>query len=618
MCGFVGFVNFSGLAGTVAQRHRILDNMLTRVAHRGPDEESFFDDGIMALGFRRLSIIDLEGGQQPIWNENKQILGMVNGEIYNHLELRAQLEKSHRFGSNSDSEVLIHLYEDDGIDMLGKVNGMFAAAIWDAPDRRLVLARDRLGIKPLYYAVSGDTLLFGSELKALLAHPDCPRELDWQSVKQGKAVHQPVTPSYVVGVHHLPAGHMMIFEPDRQSRPFPYWSIHGHFANPEARPQHPPRYYIERYGELFDDSVNKRLMSEVPLGIFLSGGIDSTLIAAVASSQKAGLHCFTIAEKTTNMTGDLTQARIVANEFEFPLHPVLFDSTLLDELNFDLEYLEYMIWCADSPRFNFEWFFKRELHRYAKTNFPDLKVILTGTGADEFAGGYSTSFTRPRKNWQEYVGGHVLSGWKHFMHLEDKQTDHFCPDSDREQQRSSRSGYQHMMYMNLSSLQFYNLWHEDRTSASQGIEARVPFLDHRLVELLASVPPAYFAELFWNKRIVRDQLSRLMPNYAVNFPKVPFLDVPCNNSIQVLKVEILKRTFQDFREKYAKSAGAILPGAKMDRLYQLALSGSHEANRAIQMLFQVMQVEIFRQICLEGWRTPPSISATSPLKEGFI
>lgn len=618
MCGFAGFVNFSGLPGTAAQRHRTLDNMLTRVAHRGPDEESFYDDGIIALGFRRLSIIDVEGGQQPFWNESKQILGVVNGEIYNHQELRAQLGKSHRFGSNSDSEVLLHLYEDDDIDMLDKVNGMFAAAIWDAPNRRLVLARDRLGIKPLYYAFTGDTLLFGSELKALLAHPDCPRNLDWQVIKRGNAVHQPITPSYVVGVHHLPAGHMMVFEPDKQCRSFPYWSIHEHFANPDEQPQHSPRHYIERYGELFDDSVNKRLMSEVPLGIFLSGGIDSTLIAAAASSQEAGLHCFTIAEKTTEMTGDLPQAQFVANELDFPLHPVLFDSTVLDELNFGLEYLEYMIWCADSPRFNFEWFFKRELHRYAKTHFPDLKVILTGTGADEFAGGYSTSFTRPRKNWQEYVGGHVSSSWRQFMQLEDKQTDHFYPNSVLQQQRSSRSGYQHMMYMNLSSLQFYNLWHEDRTSSSQGIEARVPFLDHRLVELLASVPPVYFEELFWNKRIVRDQLSRLLPNYAADFPKVPFLDVPCNNSIQLLKVEVLKRTFRDFREKYAKSAGATLPVAQVDRLYQVAVSGSHEANRAIRMLLQVMQVEIFRRVCLDGWRTPPAIPAASPLKEGFV
>jgi asparagine synthase (glutamine-hydrolysing) len=141
MCGFVGFVNFSGLPGTATQRHRTLDNMLTRVAHRGPDEESFHDDGIMALGFRRLSIIDVEGGQQPFWNESKQVLGVVNGEIYNHRELRAQMGKSHSFGSNSDSEVLLHLYEDDGIDMLDKVNGMFATAIWDAPNRRLVRTR---------------------------------------------------------------------------------------------------------------------------------------------------------------------------------------------------------------------------------------------------------------------------------------------------------------------------------------------------------------------------------------------------------------------------------------------------------------------------------------------
>lgn len=616
MCGFVGMINFSGLPGSTSQRHQVLDGMLSRVAHRGPDEESFHDDGILALGFRRLSIIDVKGGQQPFWNENKQILGVVNGEIYNHQELRAQLETSHSFGSHSDSEVLLHLYEDHGIDMLDKVNGMFASVIWDTQNRRLVLARDRLGIKPLYYTVVGDTLLFASELKALLAHPDCPRELDWQAVKQGKAVHRPITPSYVVGVYHLPAGHMLVFEPGKQARPFPYWSLQDHFAGSQEKPLHSLEYYIERYGELFEDSVKKRLMSEVPLGIFLSGGIDSTLIAAVAASQKTGLHCFTIAEKTTDMTGDLKQARIVANELGFPLHPVLFNAkTLLDDLNFDLEYLEYLIWCADSPRFNFEWFFKHELHRYAKTNFPDLKVILTGSGADEFAGGYSTSFTRPRNNWQEYLRKHVEPFWVHFKQLEDEQRGQLPSGSNLDQERLHRCVYQHMMYMNLASLQFYNLWHEDRTSSSQGIEARVPFLDHRLIELLASVPPVYYEELFWNKRIVRDQLSRLLPNYTVDFPKVPFLDVPCNDSIQVLKVQILKRTFGEFKKKYAKSAATILPGVQLDRFYSVAVSESHEAKRAIQMLLQIMQIEIFRQICLQGWRTPPSISASSPLKE---
>ena len=180
MCGFAGFIKLSGLQGSKTDRHPILHDMLSSIAHRGPDAEAFSDDGILALGFRRLSIVDVAGGDQPFWNEDKSVLAVVNGEIYNHKELKTRLGSSYRFRSLSDSEVILHLYSERGLDMLDDVNGIFALAIWDRPKRRLVLARDRLGVKPLYYAIVQDTLLFGSEIKALLAHPACPRELNWQ------------------------------------------------------------------------------------------------------------------------------------------------------------------------------------------------------------------------------------------------------------------------------------------------------------------------------------------------------------------------------------------------------------------------------------------------------
>ncbi|MBT8063318.1 MAG: asparagine synthetase B, partial [Gammaproteobacteria bacterium] len=238
MCGFAGLVNLSGLAGDRPGRQRLLEDMLSRIAHRGPDDETFFDDGILALGFRRLSIVDVEGGRQPLQDDSNKTIAVVNGEIYNHQELRGRFSKTYHFRSHSDSEVLLPLYHRHGLSFLDDVNGIYATALWDTSARRLILARDRLGVKPLYFAMIGDTLLFASELKALLAHPDCPREPDWQQVQDAHALHLPVAPSFVRDIHHLPAAHMLILEQGRPPRAQRYWSIHEQFADPVAPARH--------------------------------------------------------------------------------------------------------------------------------------------------------------------------------------------------------------------------------------------------------------------------------------------------------------------------------------------------------------------------------------------
>lgn len=583
--------------------------MAGRLARRGPDDEQFFDDGTLALGFRRLSIVDVGGGRQPFWNEQGDILGVVNGEIYNHLDLRARLRDRHRFRSRSDSEVLIHLYEDLGLDLLKDVNGMFGLAIWDRQNRRLVLARDRLGIKPLYYTIAGDTVLFASELKALLAHPQCPRGLDWAAIQPDATLRRPVTPSYVNGIHHLPAGHMIVFEAGSSESPFAYWSLDDHFAAAGEPSSGAASDYVEQYAELFDDAVSRQLMSDVPVGIFLSGGVDSALITAVAARNQAGMHCFTIAEETTVTTGDLGQARRVAGQLGFPLHAVRFDRrSLLDELQFSLGTLEYMVWCMDSPRFQFEWFFKHELHRYARTVQPGLKVMLIGQGADEFAGGYSCTYTNPRNNWEEFLQDAERPSWRAFRQRKTSETG--------EESQLAHSDFQNSMTMNLCSLQFYNLWHEDRTSASNGMESRVPFLDHRLVEMLAGVPPALHEPLFWNKQIVREQLRRLLPDYPPDWPKVPFIDVPGRSSIEQLYAGVLERVYAQFCEKYVDCPASTLPAAQVRQLHVRAMSGSSESHLLTRQLLNIMCVAIFEQMCLQGpGFQQPSLEAASPLRE---
>ena len=607
MCGFVGVLNLTGLPGTAQDRRGVLARMTRRLAHRGPDDEQLYDDGVLALGFRRLSIVDVEGGQQPLWNEDRTVLGVANGEIYNHADLRADLRRRHHFQTESDSEVLVHLYEERGEDLLSEVNGIFAAALWDRHKRRLLLTRDRLGVKPLYYAFIGETLLFGSELKALLAHPECPRQLNWQEVPPEPWLGRPVTPTFVRDVHHLPAGHLLICEAGSPARARRYWCVEQFFPEPDTPSQLEATDFAERYGDLFRDSVRRQLMSDVPLGIFLSGGIDSALITAAAAAEQRGLHCFTVAEQTTQHSGDLEKARSVAREFGNPLHELAFDpASMFDRQSFDLPAFERLIWTMDSPRFNLEVYFKYRLHQFAKQVFPEIKVILLGQGADEFAGGYSTPLGDESLGWNDYVAGRLETKLNWFQGLPCQRP---WPVSDLEPRALPQplAPFQRAMSMNATSLQFYNLWHEDRTSSAHGIEARVPFLDHRLVELLASIPPGLHEELFWDKQIVRRLIPQLLPAYPQDWPKIPFIDVPGSRSIDALYRGVLDRIFPSFREQYLEFAAGPL-GQQAEALYLQACSERTDAFMMVRQLLYIMSVAVFERQCQQGASDTPPVS----------
>ncbi|HET6564166.1 MAG TPA: asparagine synthase-related protein, partial [Xanthomonadales bacterium] len=275
-------INLSGLNATAAERRSALAAMGAQLSRRGPDDEQFYDDGLISLVFRRLSIIDLAGGQQPIWNEDHSILSVVNGEIFNHQELRARLAGRHQFASRSDSEVVVHLFEEGEDELLQQLNGMYALLVWDTHQRRFLLARDRLGIKPLFYAETPGGLLFGSELKALLAHPDCPREIRWADFEPGRGFDDPPC-TFLRDVHQLPGGCAMVVAGTGRPLQKTYWAVQDFFPTAGNNASQDPANWSQRYGELLQDSVSRQLMSDVPLGLFLSGGIDSSLLAAMAA-----------------------------------------------------------------------------------------------------------------------------------------------------------------------------------------------------------------------------------------------------------------------------------------------------------------------------------------------
>src|SRR5665213_153071 len=279
MCGITGIADLSGPV-----RSEVLRRMTNTLRHRGPADESYHlptpspGGAAIGFGFRRLSIIDLAGGRQPMSNEDGSIWIVCNGEIYNHAELRRELEtKGHTFRTHCDIEALLHLYEEHGSDCVGKANGMFAVAIWDARNQTLFLARDRLGKKPLYYRNTPTQFIFGSEVKALLAHPDCPRELDARNLSKYLAYEYVPSPHCIFkGIHKLPAGHWLTWKNGRTCLGR-YWDL----AFSSGADNRSENEIAEELRERLKEAVRRRLISDVQLGVFLSGGIDSSSVVAM-------------------------------------------------------------------------------------------------------------------------------------------------------------------------------------------------------------------------------------------------------------------------------------------------------------------------------------------------
>ena len=617
MCGFAGFLRFGEKRGTCCDRADWLQTMGRQLARRGPDDEQFWIDNNLSFVFRRLAIVDVVGGQQPIWNETGTIFVAVNGEIYNHLALRAELRECHSFRTHSDAEVMLHLYEERGPEALQLLNGMFAIAIWDTQRQQLFLARDRLGIKPLYYSHVGDQLLFGSELKAIIAHPDCPNQPNWHDLK----VPMPRS-SYVSGVDMLPAGHYLIYDQTTQTaHPVCYWSLEQHFVTQHQADHLSPQDYAAQYGDLLADSVQQRLMSDVPIGAFLSGGLDSSTMTAIAARYAPDLSCFTVIEPCTILTGDAAAAQQLSQHLQVPCHPVQFDPQhLIQQLNFSLSQFEYFVWMMDAPKFSLEWFFKHELHRYAKTICPDLKVMLLGQGADEFAGGYSNPAQKPLVDWDAYVTDlkdNILPMFFAGRNLPESWTPWISEIAQESPPPQTNHLFHGEMLRRTIALQVHNLWHEDRTAASQGIESRVPFLDHRLVELLASIPSHYHAELFWDKAIIRQVAQRWLPESLAQRSKVGFFYAADNlTSIEQLMRQFLLGIFPEFSRKYLDLPEMPFSKTRMLELFHEATTELESNFFIFKKLLNCMAMTIFASLCQRRFQDPDMeyLNPPSPLK----
>lgn len=359
-----------GICGVYGFNDKQLIKSMTRIMeHRGPDDEGYYSDKNLELGFRRLSIIDLAGGHQPMSNEDGSVWIVFNGEIWNYRELRQELEaKGHRFATNADTESVIHAYEEYGFDCLQRLNGMFAFAIWDANKKQLFLARDRTGKKPLYYWQNEGVFLFASEIKALLAFPAVEPEVNFQALDGYLTFRFVPTPETMFkGVFSLPAAHAMTVDA-AGIRCWRYWQLKENISTGTEA------YFIARTREVIRQAVQERLISDVPIGIYLSGGIDSSAVLGfLRESSEVPLASFTIGFESEGCYNELPYAAEIARLYDTDHHEFIVKPRVLRDLSKILWHLEQ----PTAPEHYIAEYYLAELAR------KHVKVVLTGSGGDE-------------------------------------------------------------------------------------------------------------------------------------------------------------------------------------------------------------------------------------------
>jgi asparagine synthase (glutamine-hydrolysing) len=568
MCGICGYL---GIADT-----GLLQDMIGSILHRGPDSAGHYQGDGIGLGIRRLSIIDVAGGDQPIENEDGNLVIVFNGEIYNYQPLMEELlAKGHRFKTRSDTEVVLHLYEEMGPACLTRLNGMWGLAIWDKRRRRLFLARDRLGVKPLYYVQLGEKFLFASEFKAILRYEG------WQPTLDPRGVHDYLALRYVPGpggmfreLRKLPAAHFAIVENGRLTLTR-YWEPEC-YAGPFPRRD---EEYLEEFAEQFERSVRMRLISEVPLGAYLSGGVDSgTIVAVMARLLDQPVRTFTVGFDYQH--DELAEAADTAKRLGCRHTEV---SCRAEDVNL----LPKIVWHLDEPLGDPIVIPMYQLAHEAKRQ---VTVILAGEGADETLGGYlfhrallsghrlasavpaplrrallqpavamapasllnlafdypATLGARGKLKVLDFLGllepAQLPEAYRHLISLFDPRdtadlyTDDFRASLGGSPPASTGApNGDHVPYLNrIIDLQFADwlpediLMKQDKMSMASGIEARVPFLDYQLVEYLLRVPPRLKIRGGTNKSLLRQYAARYLPQAAATRRKMPFY-VPLDN-----------------------------------------------------------------------------------------
>jgi asparagine synthase (glutamine-hydrolysing) len=551
MCGICGIAAAGGAPADVEAVRR----MNSRLVHRGPDSDGVFHEGAIALAMRRLSIIDLEGGDQPIANEDGTVTVVQNGEIYNYRELRRELQGSgHRFATESDTEVLVHLYEEHGEDFAERLRGMFAVAIWDARERRLVLARDRFGIKPLYYRLADGTLSFASELKALMLQPGFSGRIDERALAAYLAFNSIPAPLTIFAeARKLPPGTLAIWRDGelrqrRYARPEPV-------SAGEAR-RGPAGELAEELRETLRDSIRAHLVADVPVGVLLSGGVDSAGIAALAAAEQSEpVKTFSVGFEEASFD-ELDRARLVAERYRTDHHEIVLRPDAV-------ELFPKLVDAFDEPFGD-----SSALPTYLVSELAagEVKVALSGEGGDELFGGYYTyvaDLLAPRVGRLASLAAPLLERLpssdskvsldykaKRFArgaHLPPLERHHAWKEIFGNEQRASLLGDRDPgwdpvdLYREryaetagaepLARLQDVDLGiylvddllvKTDRSSMAHSLELRVPFLDNQVAAVAMGLATPLKVRGLAKKRLLRQALAPLLPSEILQGRKQGF------------------------------------------------------------------------------------------------
>src|ERR1700678_1503476 len=633
MCGIAGIVEFGPNTRASAAALREMCRVIT---HRGPDDEGFYPAARLGMGRRRPSIVEGAGAPQPISNEDGTLWIVFNGEIYNHLALREQLiARGHRYSSHSDTETLIHLFEEYGADCVEHLRGMFAFAIWNRNTKTLFIARDRLGIKPLYYKLTPERLLFGSEIKALLAHGGIRPAFNRAALPEYLAFgYLSGEESFYDGILKLMPGHTMTIDPEGKPQIRQYWDLDAsqpHESREEA-------HYVQSYRELLEGAVKSHLMSDVPLGVFLSGGVDSSAVAALMTKlRREPVETFSVGYREQTYS-ELPYARTVSDHIHSRHHEVL-----VGEQEF-FGALPHLIWHEDEP---IVWPSSISLYFVARLARETVTVVLTGEGADETLAGYTRyAFTLKnaaldrayrsvvpsllRRGLRSMVATSPLLGatlrrklehtflakdgdsWASFYFDnffsafgEVEQGELLTSEFAREAgpstayknvldywEHSSGEMLQRLLYTDIKTYLVELLMKQDNMSMAASIESRVPFLDHKLVEFATRIPREVQIQGPAGKQILKKAVADLLPHSILYRTKLGF-PTPWSGWLAGPRLEAIRQM--------------LLEPRRLDRGYFRReaiekLINEHRAKHRdnYDRIWRLLNLELWHRVCLEG------------------
>ncbi len=625
MCGITGFYRQSGIRGS---DQAVLHSMCDVIHHRGPDEAGYFLDGPVALGMRRLKIIDLSSGSQPIYNEDQSLVVVFNGEIYNFLDLKKDLiQKGHQFYTQTDTEVIVHLYESYGEEFLQHLNGMFAIALWDIKAQKLILARDRMGEKPLYYTEMQGDFIFASEIKSMLCHPKFKKELSPRAVSHYFTFNYIPAPFAIYEhVYKLFPGEYLVYQNNKIEKRR-YWNARYQQPGPFSQDE-----FCEKVRASLSHSVKNRLISDVPLGAFLSGGIDSSIMVALMSQMSnAPVKTFSIGLENDKKS-ELPFARSVAQKYGTDHHELIARPDALG-------LIDDILWAFDEPFGDSSALPTFLVSQLTKNH---VTVAISGDGGDELFGGY-TRYQRIldrgfmsgmpkafRNAMSRHLGERLPFGFKGKAFLEGLKYDDYAFFSigtretilrelftlEFSTQAKNASPYDVAESVLLEDQALLNqcmyfdmkvympddiLTKVDRMSMANSLETRAPFLDHHLVELAMTIPPEMKVTGHSTKDILKKAFHKMLPEEVFTHQKTGF-SIPLNDWYRGALKPLLMETLS---EKRIADNGILNP-AFVQKVIAQHLSGERQYERLLWMMLMF-------QLWYETWflKTHPKIEAVA-------